>query len=87
MESILQIAQTSWTGDGFIKRIDEVKTVEGSILLEDINKVLNTSDKFIVIVHPDDSAESHASLDDEEAIELANGGSRFFRFSMNGKTS
>jgi hypothetical protein len=87
LESILEIAQTSWTGDSFIKRIDEVKTVECSMLLEDIKKVLNTSDKFIVIVHQDDSAESHAFLDDEEAIELANGGSRFFRFKMNGKTS
>jgi len=87
LESILQIAQSSLSGDSFIKNIDEFKTVESQMLLDDIDKILKTCDKFIVIVHPDDSAEAHIKLSDEEAIDLANGGSRFFRFNMNVKTS
>lgn len=81
-ETILDIARHSICGDSFYKSISALNTKESIMILNDIDLILKTSKRFIVLVHPDDSAEAHVVLSDEEIIELSNGGTKFFRFSM-----
>ena len=81
-QTILDIATHAISGDSFYKSISTLNTQESKMLLNDIDLISKTSKRFIVLVHPDDSAEAHIVLSDEEIIDLSNTGTKFFRFSM-----
>lgn len=78
--TLLNEVSSAWSMKDLKERLNRLDCDNAKTLIEDITLVEMNYPRFTVVVHEDDSAQAYIVLSDEDMIEFANNGAKFFRF-------